>query len=686
MVSHSGVLWMIRDRLFALQDNLTDLYEQLSDQEKALIRVPEEEKTRIRQQIRDVKQEIHNFEQQYCLSWREESSALTVSETEAETQTTSIVQEAENLEAKATYPEEAMSSLGEILTKLKKPGTPATGKLKAAIPLLPGLVRYEIEVDTERLLRRLFPTFSRLLGNVETPNQSAIVQKGKQFVKILKWRYKSIVLLSLASVAFSGGVLAYKTPCLHFLSIGNFNPFARLCNPKLARQITILVADFEGEELDNYRVTDTILKNLKLATADYLDVRVKALGKTITEEDGSEVARKLGQRHNAAIILWGWYDKTETTVPTSVNFEVLAKPKEFPELGEEARGKVRTATRDELENFTIQTKLSQEMSYLTLVTLGLSRYAIEDWDGTIDLLTDALAQEIAETSTLNPGVYRSRGNAYRRQQKYDKAIADYNRALALEPNHRWAYVNRGNAYRRQQKYDKAIADYNRALALEPNHRWAYVNRGLVHYERQEYDKAIADYNRALTLEPNYRWAYVNRGLVHYERQEYDQAIADYNRALVLEPNYQWAYVNRGNAYRRQQEYDKAIADYNRALTLEPHKWTYINRGILYHERQEYNKAIADYNRALNISPDYVKAYKYRSRSYSNKQEYAKAISDCNRALEIDPDDTWTYTTRGEVYFLQGNIQKAISDFQKALELTDARELIQEVEQQLRELQ
>ena len=575
---------MIRDRLFALQDNLTDLYEQLSDQEKALIRVPEEEKTRIRQQIRDVKQEIHNFEQQYCLSWREESSALTVSETEAETQTTSIVQEAEALEAKATYPEEAMSSLGEILTKLKKPGTPATGKLKAAIPLLPGLVRYEIEVDTERLLRRLFPTFSRLLGNVETPNQSEIVQKGKQFVKILKWRYKSIVLLSLASVAFSGGVLAYKTPCLHFLSLGNFNPFARLCNPKLARQITILVADFEGEELDNYRVTDTILKNLKLATADYLDVRVKALGKTITEEDGSEVARKLGQRHNAAIILWGWYDKTETTVPTSVNFEVLAKPKEFPELGEEARGKVRTATRDELENFTIQTKLSQEMSYLTLVTLGLSRYAIEDWDGTIDLLTDALAQEIAETSTLNPGVYRSRGNAYRRQQKYDKAIADY------------------------------------------------------------------------------------------------------NRALVLEPNYQWAYVNRGNAYRRQQEYDKAIADYNRALTLEPHKWTYINRGILYHERQEYNKAIADYNRALNISPDYVKAYKYRSRSYSNQQEYAKAISDCNRALEIDPDDTWTYTTRGEVYFLQGNTQKAISDFQKALELTDARELIQEIEQQLRELQ
>ena len=155
---------MIRDRLFTLQDNLTDLYEQLSGKEKALIRAPEEEKTRIRQQIRDVKGGIQNFEQEYWLAWRRESAALTVSEAEAEVATTTIVQEAEILEATAAYPEEAMPILREILSELQKPGTPAAGKLKAAIPLLPGLVAYEMEVDTEGLLRRLFPTFSRLLG------------------------------------------------------------------------------------------------------------------------------------------------------------------------------------------------------------------------------------------------------------------------------------------------------------------------------------------------------------------------------------------------------------------------------------------------------------------------------------------------------------------------------------------
>lgn len=127
---------MIHDRLFSLQENLTDLYEQLGGKERSLILAPQEEKTRIRQQIRDIKREIHNFEQEYWLCWRTESAALTVSDSDAEAITTAIVQEADIQEAKAAYPEEAMQILREILTQLKKPGTTAAGKLKAAIPLL----------------------------------------------------------------------------------------------------------------------------------------------------------------------------------------------------------------------------------------------------------------------------------------------------------------------------------------------------------------------------------------------------------------------------------------------------------------------------------------------------------------------------------------------------------------------
>ena len=46
---------------------------------------------------------------------------------------------------------------------------------------------------------------------------------------------------------------------------------------------------------------------------------------------------------------------------------------------------------------------------------------------------------------------------------YDRAIADYNKALELDPKDATAYNNRGYAYRQKGDYDKAIADYDKAL-------------------------------------------------------------------------------------------------------------------------------------------------------------------------------------------------------------------------------
>jgi Caspase domain len=160
--------FMVSDQLIQLQMNLTDLYEQLGGKQKALILAPEEEKVRIRQQIREVKVEIHKFEREYWTCLRSEASGLNMTESEAAAAMETIIQETEMLEATSLYSDDVKLLLQEILAKLKEPGTSAAGKLKAAIPLLPGFIAYEMELDTEGLLRRLFPTFSRLLGR-KTP-------------------------------------------------------------------------------------------------------------------------------------------------------------------------------------------------------------------------------------------------------------------------------------------------------------------------------------------------------------------------------------------------------------------------------------------------------------------------------------------------------------------------------------
>jgi tetratricopeptide (TPR) repeat protein len=62
-------------------------------------------------------------------------------------------------------------------------------------------------------------------------------------------------------------------------------------------------------------------------------------------------------------------------------------------------------------------------------------------------------------------VYETRAAAYERKGRYDDAIADYDHAIALEPDSVTAFDNRGIDYGHQGQKDKAIADFRAALKI-----------------------------------------------------------------------------------------------------------------------------------------------------------------------------------------------------------------------------
>lgn len=59
--------------------------------------------------------------------------------------------------------------------------------------------------------------------------------------------------------------------------------------------------------------------------------------------------------------------------------------------------------------------------------------------------------------------------------------------------------------------DRALQNYDQAIALDPNYAIAYVNRAVVHAQQGNYDRAIRDLDQAIALDPNDGLAYVNRG-------------------------------------------------------------------------------------------------------------------------------------------------------------------------------
>jgi hypothetical protein len=76
----------------------------------------------------------------------------------------------------------------------------------------------------------------------------------------------------------------------------------------------------------------------------------------------------------------------------------------LPELGHTASGTIQQASIADLKSFTLQSRLSNEMSYLSLFVLGMARRAAGDGKGAIDRFSDALSEKTEPSSTLNRSV------------------------------------------------------------------------------------------------------------------------------------------------------------------------------------------------------------------------------------------------------------------------------------------
>ena len=160
-----------------------------------------------------------------------------------------------------------------------------------------------------------------------------------------------------------------------------------------AKNIIVLVADFDGPDPKTYRVTEAVNRQLHQATEKYADVEIQSLNKSITEQEGSKVAWTEGEKRKATIVIWGWYSNPGNVALLSAHFEVLHPPKYLPELKQNARGNIQQAAIADLKSFTLQTRLSTEMNYLRLFTLGLTRFAAGDQAGAIARFSDALNQK-----------------------------------------------------------------------------------------------------------------------------------------------------------------------------------------------------------------------------------------------------------------------------------------------------
>lgn len=194
------------------------------------------------------------------------------------------------------------------------------------------------------------------------------------------------------------------------------------------------------------------------------------------------------------------------------------------------------------------------------------------------------------------------GNERRERGDLDGAIADFTRALELDPRHLEALFFRGNARLAKRDLDGAILDYDAALAISEDASLT-LNRGFARHAKGDLDGALADFNRTLELDPGKSAVYPPRALILHHQRKLDLAVADYSRALEVAPTDALTWCNRGMARKDLSDFEGAIADCTRSLELDPkdpEPWRI--RGIARHRKGDFAGAVADYAKTLELNP------------------------------------------------------------------------------------
>lgn len=303
-------------------------------------------------------------------------------------------------------------------------------------------------------------------------------------------------------------------------------------------KILVLIATFDGPDQENYRVTETILSNIKLALDNYDDVEIRPLGRVITEGDGSTLAREIGAQEKATILIWGWYGVTKEIVPLSVHVEFFL-PSNAQRLfhlnsEEDTSGVVTPQNIKDLESFTLQTKLSNKMTFLSHYTVGIIRYSKNEYDEAIESFNKALQQSDESLTNENQSVlYRVIGDVYNDSGRSFLAIPYYDKAIQYNPTWSVLYNNRGFAYARLEQHERALQDYDYAIKLEPTKDFYFYNRAVARFMINDYDGAISDCNIAIELDSTEYRSYVTCGTLHFQLGDTETGIAYYRKAIEL---------------------------------------------------------------------------------------------------------------------------------------------------------
>ncbi len=245
-----------------------------------------------------------------------------------------------------------------------------------------------------------------------------------------------------------------------------------------------------------------------------------------------------------------------------------------------------------IEDFqaAIRSKPDQFQAY---VDLAQAYQNLERFDDAMGVLNRAIARNPRQSV-----LYRTRASIHKHLSDGSRALEDLDRAIACaasgDPAIVGDHLERGLILEQAGRNDEALAECDRALALQPGRADVHRVRGAILVRLKRFDEAIRSFDICFargTPSPSLHEA---RGLALAHRGSYDSAIADYTLAIGAGRGTASLYSHRGWAYLFGGAPALAAGDFDEALRLSPGDGVALSgRALAYVQQGRTDEALAD---------------------------------------------------------------------------------------------
>jgi tetratricopeptide (TPR) repeat protein len=255
----------------------------------------------------------------------------------------------------------------------------------------------------------------------------------------------------------------------------------------------------------------------------------------------------------------------------------------------------------------------------------------------------------------------------------DSFVLTFARAAeALEPGHLDALLLSAGLLEKLERYDLAIATYERIPAGSDYFHIAELGRAEALERQDKPDEAIAVLKRLSETHDRIAAVFVTLGDALRKQERYAEAEKAYDRAIALygaPTESQWSvYFSRGISEERQQDWAKAEPDFRQALKLRPNQPQVLNYlGYSYVEKkQNLDEALDMIQRAVKARPDDAYITDSLGWVYYRLGRYGDAVRQMERAVALMPVDPVINDHLGDVYWAVGRKREAEFQWQRAL--------------------